>query len=57
VRQQGLKADILLKPPVQKFGMMEVKSFEKIVDAGYQHALDELKQWLEKLSFPSQSNR
>jgi predicted acylesterase/phospholipase RssA/CRP-like cAMP-binding protein len=48
VRQQGLKADILLKPPVQKFGMMEVKSFEKIVDTGYRHALDELKQWLEK---------
>jgi predicted acylesterase/phospholipase RssA len=46
VREQGMKADILLNPPVRKFGMTEVRSFEKIVEAGYQHALVELQAWL-----------
>lgn len=48
VREQGKKADILLKPPVRKFGMTEVKSFEKIVQAGYDHARIELAAWLEQ---------
>ncbi|MDH3923195.1 MAG: hypothetical protein OET41_01180, partial [Xanthomonadales bacterium] len=48
VREQGKKADILLKPPVRKFGMTEVKSFEKIVQAGYDHARTELAAWLEQ---------
>jgi predicted acylesterase/phospholipase RssA/CRP-like cAMP-binding protein len=48
VREQGQKADILLNPPVRKFGMTEVKSFEKIVEAGYSHAKSELTAWLEK---------
>ena len=30
------------------FGMTEVKSFEKIVQAGYEHAITELGAWLEK---------
>ena len=48
VREQGRKADILLNPPVRKFGMTEVKSFEKIVQAGYTHAKSELTAWLEE---------
>ncbi|MBT8048926.1 MAG: patatin-like phospholipase family protein, partial [Gammaproteobacteria bacterium] len=48
VREQGKQADILLNPPVRQFGMTEVKSFEKIVQAGYQHAISELGAWLEK---------
>lgn len=47
VRQQGEQADILLNPPVKRFGMTEVKSFEKIVQAGYQHAREELERWME----------
>jgi NTE family protein len=49
VRQQGKLADILLNPPVRQFGMTEVKSFEKIVQAGYDHAKTELGAWLERL--------
>jgi predicted acylesterase/phospholipase RssA/CRP-like cAMP-binding protein len=48
VQAQGESADILLNPPVRKFGMTEVKSFEKIVQAGYEHARDRLGDWLEK---------
>ena len=48
VREQGKQADILLTPPVRQFGMTEVKSFEKIVQAGYDHALTELVAWIEK---------
>ncbi len=50
VNEQGRKADILLKPPVRRYGMTEVKSFEKIVEAGYRHARDELSRWLENQS-------
>jgi len=48
VREQGRQADILLTPPVRQFGMTEVKSFEKIVQAGYEHATDKLTNWIEK---------
>jgi predicted acylesterase/phospholipase RssA/CRP-like cAMP-binding protein len=47
VREQGKMADIVLNPPVRHFGLTEVKSFEKIVQAGYQHAVTELGCWLE----------
>jgi NTE family protein len=42
VREQGERADILLTPPVRRFGLTEVKSFDKIVQAGYDHAITEL---------------
>jgi predicted acylesterase/phospholipase RssA len=48
VNEQGKKADLLLNPPVQRFGMTEVKAFEKIVAAGYEHAKIELERWLEQ---------
>jgi predicted acylesterase/phospholipase RssA/CRP-like cAMP-binding protein len=46
VRQLGSEADLLLNPPVRAFGMTEVKSFDQIVNAGYQYAESELKCWL-----------
>ncbi len=46
VREQGAQADILLHPPVRRFGMTEVKSFEQIVQTGYEHATAELSEWL-----------
>jgi predicted acylesterase/phospholipase RssA/CRP-like cAMP-binding protein len=46
VREQGKKADLLLTPPVKHYGLTEVRSFEKIVDAGYDHARAELENWL-----------
>ncbi len=45
VRESGKQADLLLRPPVRKFGLTEVKSFDDIVDAGYQYAKTELKKW------------
>jgi NTE family protein len=49
VREQGKRADILLTPPVRQFGLTEVKSFEKIVQAGYDHAITELGAWLGRI--------
>jgi len=48
VRQLGRQADLLLHPPVRQFGMTEVKSFDRIVQAGYEHAQTELAAWLER---------
>ena len=45
VRESGKDADLLLRPPVRKFGLTEVKSFDDIVDAGYQYAKKELQIW------------
>lgn len=47
VRQLGSQADLLLNPPVRQFGMTEVKSFDRIVDAGYIYSKTELRDWLE----------
>jgi len=48
VRQMGRQADLLLCPPVRQFGMTEVKSFDRIVQAGYETARAELPAWLER---------
>lgn len=48
VRQLGSQADLLLNPPVRQFGMTEVKSFDRIVDAGYIYSKTELRDWLER---------
>jgi predicted acylesterase/phospholipase RssA/CRP-like cAMP-binding protein len=51
VRRLGGQADLLLQPPVRQFGMTEVKSFDRIVQAGYETAMAELPAWLEKHDF------
>jgi len=48
VRQQGAQADLLLRPSVRQFGMTEVKAFDRIVKAGYEHAKVALDAWLEQ---------
>jgi predicted acylesterase/phospholipase RssA/CRP-like cAMP-binding protein len=48
VRQAGQQADLLLRPPVRQFGMTEVKSFDRIVQAGYEHAMANIPAWLER---------
>jgi predicted acylesterase/phospholipase RssA/CRP-like cAMP-binding protein len=45
VRESGQRADLLLRPPVRKFGLTAVKAFDEIVDAGYNYALSELREW------------
>jgi hypothetical protein len=48
VRELGRQADLLLKPPVRQFGMTEVRAFDRIVEAGYAHAMEVLPVWLEQ---------
>lgn len=48
VRRLGAQADLLLHPQVRQFGMTEVKSFDRVVQAGYEHAREELTAWLER---------
>lgn len=48
VRELGRQADLLLKPPVRAFGMTEVRAFDRIVEAGYQHAMEVIPAWLEQ---------
>lgn len=54
VRELGKQADILLTPPVKHFGLTEVKSFDKIVQAGYLYARSELAAWQHKNASPDQ---
>lgn len=43
-RRHGQMADLLIDPPVRQFGMMDVKSFDRIVQAGYDRARELLEQ-------------
>jgi predicted acylesterase/phospholipase RssA len=45
VREMGRRADLLLAPPVREFGMMDLKAFDRIVDAGYRYAKEEIETW------------
>ncbi|MCP4045249.1 MAG: hypothetical protein GY732_04580 [Gammaproteobacteria bacterium] len=45
VRRNGAMADLLIDPQVRRFGMTDVKSFEAIVQAGYDRARELLKNW------------
>ena len=48
VNELGRQADLLLNPPVRRFGMTEVKAFDRIVETGYSYAKEELAAWLGK---------
>jgi len=43
IRKHAEMADLLIAPDLQRFGMTDVKSFDKIVVAGYEHTVDLLK--------------
>ncbi len=45
VRAAGERADLLLRPPVSRFSLTDVKAFDAIVQAGYDHTRDALAQW------------
>jgi hypothetical protein len=38
-------ADLVFRPPMGAFGVLEFSSHERIVAAGYQHAVDVLETW------------
>lgn len=50
VQQQGRDADLLLSPDVRKFGLTNVKPFDRIVEAGYEVACEKLPAWLQQRS-------
>jgi len=45
VRAAGERADLLLRPPVSRFSLTDVLSFDEIVEAGYQYTGQVLKDW------------
>ncbi len=45
VRRLGRMADLLIDPDIRQFGMTDVKSFDHIVQAGYQRACELLENW------------
>lgn len=45
VRRNGAMADLLIDPQVRRFGMTDVKSFDQIVQAGYERASELLENW------------
>jgi predicted acylesterase/phospholipase RssA len=46
VREMGRNADLLIRPPVSKFGLTDVKAFDRIVEAGYDHAREQIANWM-----------
>ncbi len=48
MRELGARADKLLQPDVRGFGITEVKTFDRIVDAGYRCAMVELAGWADE---------
>lgn len=46
VREMSARADLLITPPVNRFSMMDVSRFDKVVAAGYQQTREQLPGWL-----------
>ena len=42
VHELGNQADLLLQPPVKKFGLTEIKAFDRIIAVAYEYAKDKL---------------
>ncbi len=45
VRRLGRMADLLIDPDIKRFGITDVKSFDQIVQAGYQRGVELLENW------------
>ncbi|MBP8097833.1 MAG: patatin-like phospholipase family protein [Arenimonas sp.] len=52
VRELGARADLLLRPEVYRFSMMNVKAFDRLIEAGYANARDELAKWTQARATP-----
>lgn len=44
-QERGEMADLLIRPPVRKFGMTDVRAFDQIVEAGYREGRKALEAW------------
>jgi len=45
VRAAGQRADLLLRPPVSRFSLTDVRSFDEIVRVGYEYAQQAIAAW------------
>jgi predicted acylesterase/phospholipase RssA len=45
VRAAGQRADLLMRPPVSRFSLTDVRSFDEIVRVGYEHAQQAIADW------------
>lgn len=45
-RRRSAQADLLLRPPVKQFGLTDVRSFDRVVAAGHEHAVRAIAAWL-----------
>ena len=48
VRAHAEDADLLLRPPVHHFGITDIKSFDKIVQAGYEYTREQIAHWMSR---------
>jgi NTE family protein len=39
------QSDLVLTPPVERFGLLDVRAFDRIVEVGYEHARERLAGW------------
>jgi predicted acylesterase/phospholipase RssA len=53
VRELGARADLLLRPEVHRFSMMNVKSYDRLVETGYVHGREELARWVQARTPPA----
>ncbi len=44
------EADFLFHPPLSRFGLLAMSDFEEIVEVGYQHACERMKDWSTELA-------
>jgi len=45
-RRLASNADLVLRPPVQQYDLTDVRSFDRIVKAGHEYAVQEIGRWL-----------
>ena len=45
VRAAGQRADLLIRPPVSRFSLTDVRAFDEIVKVGYDHARSAIADW------------
>jgi len=44
-KQVKALADLYIRPPVEKFGLLEFTALEKLIEIGYEHAKNEIAKW------------
>ena len=45
---QGVDAEYIFQPPVEEFGILDFRSYERIIEAGYRHTQEQLKVWADE---------